>query len=119
VDTVRMNRDIAKATKANEKAAVKASERAVNAPAEVSTALQKIEPAITRLTAESVALAADSIKQTTQAISSADFREKYRDNVIKQKNVLAKLADTGYMPRIEKKSALIPVKGVPKVTVDA
>ena len=107
-----LDKDIAKAMKDVEKATAAAS---VNTKMQV----EKIQPEITKLTAESVARAADAIEQTAQAFRSADFTEKIKDKVIKQKNVLAKIADIGYMPRIEKKTNTIPVKGVPKVTVDA
>lgn len=108
----RVNKEIAKVVKESAKVSAKAVK-------EAQKEIVKIQPEIAKITAESIARAADAIEQTAQVLSSADFRQKVKEAVIKQQEVLAKIIDIGYVPKVEKKSDSFPVKGVPKVTVEA
>src|SRR5205823_8486246 len=67
-DTAKMNKDIAKAVKASEKAVAKAS-------VDVNVQVQKMQPEIAKITTESIARATDAIEQSTQIINSADYKE--------------------------------------------
>jgi hypothetical protein len=62
------------------------------------------------------------VEQTAALLRSEEFKQKVKDATLKQKEVIAKIAPIAFMapvPRVEKKSAAFPVKGVPRVAVDA
>lgn len=115
--SAKVNKEIAKAVKESAKVsatAVKEAQKEIN----------RIQPEIAKITADSISRAADAIVQTAEVLSSADFKEKIKEAATKQKDVWASIADAAYVyvpaaTRIEKKSDSFPVKGVPKVTVEA
>ena len=107
IESARINKEVAKAVKENAKVAQKQ--------------IEKIQPEIEKVTAESVERAAQAIAQSADYINSEEFKEKLKEAQIKQE-VFAKLADASFfpsVPRVEKKSDSIKVKGTPKVTVNA
>ena len=104
----KVNKDVAKAIKESTKVSAKAM-----ADAEVQ--INTIQPEIAKITAESVRRAAETMK-------SDEYLQSLKDAQIVQSEVLAKMADASFfpvVPRVEKKSESIPVKGTSKVTVDA
>ncbi len=81
----------------------------------------RIQPDVSKITAEAVANAVAVADQTVKAIDLTDLKVKLDDLKIKEK-VLTNLANIDFrssVPRVEKKSDSFPVKGVPKVTIDA
>ncbi|MFZ1700691.1 MAG: DUF4097 family beta strand repeat-containing protein [Pyrinomonadaceae bacterium] len=104
----KMNRDIEKAVNESQK-------NAAAAIAEAQKEMALIQPEIARIAADSaMALSAEAIRNTV----------KVNSEVIQQslENARVRMADIGFgrtMPRVEKKSNSFPVKGTPKVTVNA
>ncbi len=106
--SARMDRDIAKAAKDGAKFSAKANEMA-------RLEIERIKPEIERMTA-------DATKVAAEVVNSKDIQRSIEDSLAIQKNVLATMADANFVmpvPRIEKKSNAFPVKGVPKVSVEA
>ncbi len=111
VMSAKVNKEIAKATKAAEKQ------------------IKMVQPEIATITAESVERAAEAIERTSEIMRSDAVRQKIKDAVtlqkdavMLQKEVLAKVMDAAFIPsvpHVEKKSESYPVKGIPKVTLDA
>ncbi len=113
--SAKINKDVAKAVKESTKVSAKAM-------ADVNVQLNNIQPDIAKITAESVAQAADAVGQSAEYLKSDEFKQKMKDAQIMQKDIMAKMADVAFfpsMPRVEKRSESFPVKGTPKVTVDA
>jgi DUF4097 and DUF4098 domain-containing protein YvlB len=64
----------------------------------------------------------ETMKDVEKSIEAADIKERIQESLEKQKEALAGLRDASFfmgMPRIETRSDSIPVKGIPKVTIDA
>ena len=102
VDYEKLNKDIAKSVKAAEKQI-------------------RIDPEIAKVTAESIKSAVKAVEQTAALFQSDEFKAKV-NAAVKLKDMTVKIAPIAFMssvPRVEKKSDSFPVKGVPKVTVDA
>ena len=98
-DTARLNKEINKAVKESTKASKKALEDA------------KVE--WDQLGPEIAKLAADSVEQASRNI---------RPELLTQMGSFPRIGDIAFFPsasRVEKKSGTFPVKGVPKVTVNA
>jgi DUF4097 and DUF4098 domain-containing protein YvlB len=107
VESAKINKEVAKAVKEQ---------------AKVQKQVQKLQPEIEKITAESVQQAAKAMEQSAEYMSSDAFKEKLKDAQMRQKEAMAKMADISFfpmVPRIERKSETIRVKGTPKVTVDA
>lgn len=103
VDVEKLNKEVSKAIKESEKAAAKSI-------AEAKAKLNKIEPEIAKAASASVARTAESIERTTRNIQQ------------RQQQWPGRISDVGLLtsvPRVEKKSGEIQVKGIPVVTVDA
>lgn len=103
LDVDKMNKDIAKAVKESEKAAAKSI-------ADAKARIDKIEPEIAKAAAASISRTAESITRSAEAIAQRQQQRPVR------------VMDAGLfsgVPRVEKKSGDIAVKGVPLVTIDA
>ncbi len=111
VRSARMKRDIARAVKDASKTATK-----VNEIARIEMKrMKRMKPEIERMTA-------DAAKAAAESVNSKDIQRSIAKSLAIQKNVLASMTDADFVmsvPRIEKKSNAFPVKGVPKVTVEA
>ena len=124
-EMAKANKDIAKAMKESSKAIAGATVApAVTARAldDAKRELVRIQPEIAKVTAESVKIAADAIEHTEQLMKTDEFRQKMREAQLIQSNAMARIGDAMFfpsVPRVETKSQTIPVKGVPKVTIEA
>lgn len=107
VDSVKLNKEVAKAVKESTKVSAVAL-------ADAQRELRRIQPAIAKIMAESVGLTAEVMKSEQVKIAVKD--------AMMQKETLARLANAAFfpsMPRVEMKSDSIAVKGVPKLIVEA
>ncbi|HEX3101940.1 MAG TPA: hypothetical protein VHQ01_09120 [Pyrinomonadaceae bacterium] len=112
--SAKINRDIDRELRVSQRE----TERAM---ADAQRQIVRIQPEISKITTEAVTNAVAAADLTVKAIDSVDLNVKMNDLKIKEK-VLANLANIDFrssVPSIEKKSESFPVKGVPKVTVDA
>ncbi|MFM9903351.1 MAG: DUF4097 family beta strand repeat-containing protein [Pyrinomonadaceae bacterium] len=112
---VKMNKDIEKAVKEGQKEAAKAMKSA-------QKEMAAIQPEIAKITSASMEAAADAIAQTANVMNSPEIKEKMKIALRTQRAAMAELANldiSSSMPRVEQKSASFPVKGVPRVTIDA
>ncbi len=108
VNAAKINKEVAKAVK--DSAVIAQKELA-----KTHAKLAKMGPEIARITADSVALAASELK-------FEELAEKMAEAQIAKQEVMGRFGDAMLfpaMPRVEKKSASFPVKGVPMVSVDA
>ncbi len=108
VDSHKMNKEIAKAVKQSQKDVAIAMK-------EAQKEIAKVKPVIAAIDVEAIAKAAS-------VVDAAEIEAQVRKGVEIQKEALARIADANFVrvvPRIEKKSQAFPVKGIPKVTVDA
>lgn len=106
VDTAKINKDVAKAVKQTTKQtaiAVKQAQKKI-----------KIEVPVIKIDTE-------ALIKVAEAINTVDIQAKVEASVRAQADIAARVRDinSSGMPRIEKKSDAIPVKGTPKVTIDA
>jgi len=107
IESAKINKEVAKAVKENSK--------------EVQKQVEKIKPEIERMTAETAERTAEIGRQTAEYLNSDDFKNKLKDEQRREED-LARFSDARFfpsVPKIEKKSESIKVKGTPKVTVDA
>lgn len=116
VDTAKLNRDVAKAVKTSTKA-IKNSQKQVAAAVKLAQDEIRIEAPVI----PEIKINTEALEKATEAINAADVRAQVDAAVRVQSEVMARIRDTDFsgMPRIEKKSNSIPVKGVPKVTIAA
>lgn len=99
IETARLNREINRAVKES----TKVSQKALN---DTKFELGKLGPELAKITADSVAQAAQAMKP----------------EILSQMSVIPRIGDISFFPsatRVEKKSDSFPVKGTPKVTVEA
>ncbi len=104
----KINKDIEKAIKESQKVSVKAM-------ADAQKEIERIKPEIAMIDAQVIQRALESVKTN-------EVQAKISESMAMQKQVLARIVETGFassVPRVEKKSESFPVKGVPKVTVEA
>jgi DUF4097 and DUF4098 domain-containing protein YvlB len=106
VDTAKINKEVAKAVKQSQKetaVAIKQAQKAV-----------KVEMPIIKIDTE-------ALKKTVEAINTVDIQAQVEASVQAQADIATRIRDINFsgMPRIEKKSDAILVKGMPKVTIDA
>lgn len=113
---LKMDKDIQKAVKDAEKEsakAIKASQKE----------LEAIQPELDKISATAMAAAADAIEQSTKILNSKEIQEKMREAQLRQQDALARIANADFnrtsFQRIEQKSDSIPVKGIPKINVNA
>jgi hypothetical protein len=113
---LKMDKDIQKAVKDAEKEsakAIKASQKE----------LEAIQPELDKISATAMASAADAIEQSTKILNSKEIQEKMLEAKLRQQEALARMANADFnrtsFQRIEQKSDSIPVKGIPKITVNA
>lgn len=107
VDTHKLNKEISKAVKESQK--------------EVAIALKEAQKEIARIKPV-IAIDAEAIAKAASAIDAAEIEAEVREAMEAQKEALSKIADANFVrvvPRIERKSQAFPVKGIPKVTIDA
>lgn len=108
LSTTRINRDISKAMR-------DAQRQTAVAVREARKAVATVPPAVARIKLEDLENIAINIDE--KAISS-----QMREGLLKQKEALARLSEANWVgsaPFVEKKSNSFPVKGTPKVTIDA
>jgi DUF4097 and DUF4098 domain-containing protein YvlB len=106
-NTATINKEVDKAVKESLKIAQKEL-------AKTQVKLKDMGPDIARITANSVKLASDNFKMEELAERIAESQ--------RAQSTLARLGDFSFfpgVPRVEKKSDSFPVKGMPKITVDA
>jgi len=122
-DNEKVNKEIAKAIKAGTKAAASVPTAVVaKAMADAHREMVNIKPEIAKITADSISLAADAIAQTAELLRSDEIRQKMREAQLIQSDALARMGDSMFFPsapRVETKNQTVPVKGLPKVTVEA
>ncbi len=109
VDTHKMKKEINQAIKESEKEIARAMK-------ETKKEIAKIKP-VEKIDVEDLANVSVEVE-----IDAAKIEAQVREGLELQKEALAKLADANFVravPRIEKKSQIFPVKGIPKVTVEA
>ena len=83
--------------------------------ADAQKEIERIRPEIARIDAQ-------AMQRALEAVKSDAVQAQISESMAMQKQVLARIAETGFassVPRVEKKSESFPVKGVPKVTVEA
>jgi Putative adhesin len=100
VDSEKLNKEITKSVKTAQKEVV------------------RIQPEIARIAAEA---AETGVRTAAQTLNSEELKQKIKDAVARQKD-LVMITPAPFMssvPKVEKKSESFPVKGVPRVTVDA
>ena len=108
IDAAKIGKDVAKAVKES----TKVSDAAVK---QAQKEIAKIKPEIVKLNKE-------ALKQAAVVLDSEEMQRQIREGMRDQEAAIARIRNIGFlgaMPRVEKKSDVIPVKGVPKVTVQA
>ncbi len=104
VNTAKINKEVAKALKEAEKE------------------LNELSPELEKLTRDAIKQSAEAVKQTSEMMNSPEFKEKMRQAEKYQRDAMSRLADVNWFsgtPTIEKKTETFPVKGIPKITIDA
>ena len=125
--SAKIDKEVAKAAKEGAKASAKVAAKAM---ADAQVEINALQPEIAKITADSMAIASDALKKSAEIMKSDAMKRTLKINkgliADIQNNintdVLAKLSDISFsptVPRVEKKSESFPVKGMPKVTVDA
>ena len=111
VKTSQMNRDIDRSVRDSQRASAQAV-------ADAQRSIERIHPAIAKISETAIA---DAVVAADVALK-ADVKIKLDDIKIKTKDLI-KLSSIDFVnssvPQVEKKSDSFPVKGIPKVTVDA
>ncbi len=113
---LKMDKDVQKAVKDAEKEsakAIKASQKELLA----------MQPELEKITAAAMATAADAIEQSTKIMNSKEIQEKMREAQLRQQDALSRISNADFnrnaFMRIEQKSDSFPMKGIPKITVNA
>lgn len=107
----KMNKDAAKAQKDAQKA-VKDAQKEV----------EKVQPQISAMTEDSMRQSQEAVKKANEFMQSEEYRNQIREAQRQQRESLARIAEANFLvgsPSIEKKSDTFPVKGIPKVLIDA
>lgn len=113
VRSAKAERDIARAVRAGTKVSAKDLERSKAEMEKARVEMEKLGPELAKIAAEADLAAA-------AMINSKVVQDGIRAGVEGQRAAIAAYADANFRaPRIEKKSNAFPVKGVPKVTVEA
>ncbi|MGI8884581.1 MAG: DUF4097 family beta strand repeat-containing protein [Pyrinomonadaceae bacterium] len=115
VNTVKMNKEIAKAVVDSQKEAAKAAK-------EVEKELERLAPELEKITQDAIKQSAEAVKRTSEMMNSPEFKEKMRQAERSQRDALSRLSSINWVsgtPTVEKKSETFTVKGIPKVTVNA
>ncbi len=115
VRSAKAERDIAKAVKSTSKISAKSLEKARVEMDAARVEMEKLAPELAKLAAEADLSAA-------AVVNSKAVQDGIRAGFEQQRAAIAAYADANYrtgLPRIERKSNAFPVKGVPKVTVEA
>lgn len=110
--TAKVNKEIAKAVKEGTKVSAKAI-------ADAQVEINNMGPEIARITADSITRSAEAIENVAKIYKSDEMNQNLKAI---QADVAAKVVNATFfpsVPKVEKKSHSIPVKGVPKVTIDA
>ena len=122
-EMAKANKDIAKAMKESSKAVANVTPMVVEqALTDAQREIVKIQPEITKITEASIQIAANAIEQSAQLMKSDEMRQKMREAQMIQNKAMVKMSNSMFFPsapRVETKSQTIPVKGLPKVTIDA
>jgi len=122
-EIAKADKEIAKVVKASAKTTANISaDVAGRGLADAERELNRLKPEIARITAESVAVAADAVANTAQIMRSDEMQQKMKEAQILQREAMNRNMDYSFfssVARVEKKSESFPVKGTPKVTVNA
>ncbi len=108
VDTAKINSEVARAVKDSAKVS--------------ATAMKEAQKEIVKIKPEIVKINKEALKQAAVVLNSDEMQRQIRAGVQDQEAAIARIRNIGFlgaMPRVEKKSDVIPVKGVPKVTIQA
>jgi DUF4097 and DUF4098 domain-containing protein YvlB len=107
VDTARINKDVAKAVKQSQK--------------EAAVTMRKAQKEMVKVEIPVIKIDTEALKKATEMINSVDIPARVEAGVRAQVDLSRMMGDINFsgMPRIDKKSDAIPVKGAPKVTIDA
>ncbi len=108
MNSAKMNKDIAKAVKDAQKVSAKAM-------ADAQVEMVKIAPELAKVAAEAAISAIDMERIAEVSDKFARSQAMRAENMVR----LADLRLTNSMPRIEKKSGVFVVKGIPTITVNA
>ncbi len=109
------NKEIAKAVKDSQK-------KVSVAMSEAQREMQLTHPVIAQTIADSARLTAETVRRSVNVVDSIKIQQSITDGLTQQAANIAKIADAMYfpsMPRAERKTDTFPVKGIPKVTVEA
>jgi len=104
-DITKMNRQIARSVNDAQRTATRDAEREM---AKVNSQVAKIKD--------------ESMKSVTDSIKSMDIEKSVQDSMERRQQAMNAIRDAMFMsgvPRVEAKSGSIPVKGTPKITIDA
>ena len=115
VNTVKMNKEIAKAVADSQKDVEKSLK-------EAEMELERLAPEIEKATADAIRQSAQAVKQTNEMINSPEFKEQMKQAEKSGRDALARLSSINWVSGtsfVEKKSETFTVKGLPKVTVNA
>lgn len=98
----------------------KIKHQSAKAMKEASKEIQKAEKAM-KVEIPDIKIDAKAIQNAAEVIQNIDIQSQVEASVKAQTAVLARIRDINFsgMPRVEKKSDSIPVKGTPKVTIEA
>ena len=104
-DIARMNREIARSVADAQRTATR----------NVQVEMAKIKPDVTKIKT-------DVEKEVNESIKSADIEKSIKEGMERQREALQSMRNAMFLPgvpRVETKRGSIPVKGTPKITVDA
>jgi len=115
VSLPRMNRDIVRAVKDAENHAsigLKEAQKEIN----------KMKPEIAKIARESFKMSAEAISQTAVVLNSEELNKTIKEAIKLQNEALSRIDFANFnlgTPFIEKKTKSFPVKGTPKVVIEA
>jgi DUF4097 and DUF4098 domain-containing protein YvlB len=104
------------------KAVVIAGTKIENARGSAAKALKRAQKEMLKVQPEIERAVSVSVKDAAELIRSEDVQNAIKDGLKQQAVVLARISDAGFfpsMPRVERKSDSIAVKGVPAVKVES
>ena len=111
VNVSKMNKDVAKAQKDAQKAVKDAQKE-----------MEKNRPQIAVISEEAIRQQREAIKEANEYMNSEEYRNQIREAQRQQRESMARIAEANFLvgsPSIEKKTDSFPVKGIPKVSIEA
>ena len=113
--SMKIDKDVEKAVRDSQKESARAMRDA-------QREIERIQPEIAKITSENISKAAAQADEAIKVAINTSGQSNLENLKIQQK-VLAQIANLDFssssVPRVEQKSDTFPVKGVPKVTVEA